>query len=341
MGTRGMALRPGSLVTVFGGSGFLGGHVVEALARKGCRVRVAVRRPNEALFTKTSGVVGQVEPVQANVRDSRSVADAVAGAHAVVNLVGILHEAGPQRFETVQAMGADRVARAARAAGVGIFVQMSALGADLESRSAYARTKALGEEAVRAQFPAATIFRPSVVFGPEDRLYNRFAALARLSPVLPLFGGGTTRFQPVYVKDVAEAVARAVATDAADGRVIELGGPEVRTLREIFELVLVETCRKRLLVPVPFAIAKFAAAFAQLLPNPPLTVDQVKLLAHDNVVSDAAKAEGRTLEGLGIAPTAAEAIVPAYLVRFRRRGQFEPAPELGHRALGHHEAEQS
>jgi NADH dehydrogenase len=336
MGTKRMTLRPGSVVTVFGGSGFLGAHVVQALARRGYRIRVAVRRPNEALFTKMSGVVGQVEPVQANIRDSRSVADAVAGADAVVNLVGILSETGAQRFETVQAMGADRVARAARAAGVGIFVHMSALGADPESRSLYARTKALGEAAVRAQYPDAAIFRPSVVFGPEDRLYNRFAAMARLMPVLPLFGGGATRFQPVYVKDVAEAVAIAVETGAADGRVIELGGPEVRTLRDIFELVLAETCRKRLLVPVPFALAKMKAAVLQLLPNPLLTVDQVKLLAVDNVVGEAATAEGRTLQGLGIVPTAAEAIVPAYLVRFRKRGQFEPAPELGRR-----EAEQS
>ncbi|HEX7775700.1 MAG TPA: complex I NDUFA9 subunit family protein [Parvibaculum sp.] len=336
MGTKRMALRPGSLVTVFGGSGFLGTHVVQALARRGYRIRVAVRRPNEALFTKMSGVVGQVEPVQANIRDSRSVAAAVAGAQAVVNLVGILHETGAQRFETVQAMGADRVARAARAAGVGVFVQMSALGADPESRSAYARTKALGEEAVRAQFPDAVIVRPSLVFGPEDRLYNRFAGMARLMPVLPLFGGGKTRFQPVYVKDVAEAIALAVESDVADGRVIELGGPEVRTLREIFELVLLETCRKRLLMPIPFALARMQAAVLQLLPNPLLTVDQVKLLAIDNVVSDAARAEGRTLEGLGIVPTAAEAIVPSYLARFRKRGQFEPAPELGRR-----EAEQS
>ncbi|MDR3499799.1 MAG: complex I NDUFA9 subunit family protein [Parvibaculum sp.] len=334
MGTRGMALRPGSLVTVFGGSGFLGTHVVQALARRGYRIRVAVRRPNEALFTKMSGAVGQVEPVQANIRDSRSVADAVRGAHAVVNLVGILHESGAQRFDAVQEMGADRIARAAKAAGVEIFVQMSAIGADAQSPSRYARSKALGEAAVRAQYPQAAIFRPSVVFGPEDQFYNRFAALARLMPVLPLFGGGATRFQPVYAKDVAEAVALAVETDMADGRVIELGGPEVRTLREIFELVLTETCRKRLLLPIPFALAKMKAAFLQLLPNPLLTVDQVKLLAVDNVVSDAARAEGRTLEGLGIVPTAAEAIVPAYLARFRRRGQFEPAPELGHHEAG-------
>jgi NADH dehydrogenase len=283
-----------------------------------------------------SGVVGQVEPVQANIRDSRSVASAVAGAQAVVNLVGILYETGAQRFETVQAMGADRVARAAKAAGVPIFVQVSAIGADPESRSAYARTKALGEEAVKAQFPDAVIVRPSLVFGPEDQLYNRFAAMARLMPVLPLFGGGATRFQPVYVKDVAEAIARAVENDVADGRVIELGGPEVRTLREIFELVLLETCRKRLLLPIPFALARMKAAVLQLLPNPMLTLDQVKLLAVDNVVSDAAMAEGRTLQGLGIVPTAAEAIVPSYLARFRKRGQFEPAPELGR-----HEAEQS
>lgn len=321
-------LRPGGLITVFGGSGFIGRHVVQALASKGYRVRVAVRRPNEALFVKTSGVVGQVEPVQANIRDERSVRNAVQGAQAVINLVGILRQVGPQRFEAVHAMGADRLARATKAAGIEIFVHISAIGADANSSSAYARTKALAEAAVLKHLPRAAILRPSVVFGPDDQFFNRFAAMARMSPVLPLIGGGETRFQPVYVKDVAEAIVRAVETDAVDGRVFELGGPEPLTMRRVMELVLYETCRNRVLLPVPFAVARVLAAVVQFLPGAPLTLDQLRLLAFDNVVSDAARAEGRTLQGLGLVPTSAEAIVPSYLVRFRKRGQFEPAPEL-------------
>ncbi|HEY4343609.1 MAG TPA: complex I NDUFA9 subunit family protein [Parvibaculum sp.] len=333
-------LQPGALVTVFGGSGFVGQHVVQALGRRGYRVRVAVRRPNEALFLKMSGVVGQIEPVQANIRDEGSVRAAVEGASAVVNLVGIMSETGPQRFEAVQAMGAERLAKAAKAAGAPIFIQVSALGADVESPSVYARTKALGEQAVLRHIPAAAILRPSVIFGPGDTFFTRLAGMARLLPVLPMIGGGATRFQPVYVKDVAEAVLRVIETDAADGKVVELGGPEVQSLRQAMDLVLHETCRKRVFVPLPFALAKLQALILQLLPNPLLTVDQVRLLAADNVVSDAARGEGRTLEGLGIVATAPEAIVPAYLVRFRRRGQFEPAPELA-RALEHQELKQS
>lgn len=317
------ALRPGSLITVFGGSGFVGRHVVQALARKGYRVRVAVRRPNQALFVKTSGDVGQVEPVQANIRDTRSVKAALDGAHAVVNLVGILNESGAQRFETVIAGGADRIARAAKAAGIGIFVQVSAIGAHEASPSAYARSKAVAEQAVRAQIPAAAILRPSIVFGPEDDFFNRFAGLARIMPALPLIGGGKTRFQPVYVKDVAEAIVRAVETGAADGKVVELGGPETYTFRQLMELTLREIGRRRLLLPLPSALAKLMAFFLEKLPGAPLTVDQVTLLGADNVVSEEARKEGRTLEGLGVAPTSPEAILPVYLVRFRRRGQFE------------------
>lgn len=316
-------LKAGSLITVFGGSGFVGRHVVQALARRGYRIRVAVRRPNEALFVKTTGDVGQVEPVQANIRDTRSVRAAVQGADAVVNLVGILHEQGPQRFETVQAGGADRIAREAKAAGIGVFIHVSAIGADAESPSAYARTKALGEAAVREHVPTAAILRPSIVFGPEDDFFNRFATLARVSPFLPLIGGGATRLQPVYVKDVADAIARAVETGIADGKVFELGGPEVLTFRELMVLVLREIGRKRILLPLPVALAKPLAALMQLLPNPPLTLDQLRLLGIDNVVSDAAEKEGRTLKAFGIAGTGPEAILPSYLVRFRRRGQFE------------------
>ena len=316
-------LRPGSLITVFGGSGFIGRHTIQALARRGYRIRVAVRRPNEALFVKTTGDVGQVEPVQANIRDTRSVRAAVEGADAVVNLVGILHEAGHQRFESVQAGGADRVAREAKAAGVGIFVHVSAIGADAASRSVYAQTKALGEQAVLAQMPNAAILRPSIVFGPEDDFFNRFAAMARLSAFLPLIGGGKTKFQPAYVKDVAEAIVRALETGAADGKVFELGGPETATFRELMELTLREIGRKRILLPLPVFLAKPLAAILQLLPNPVLTVDQLYLVTLDNVVSEAAQKEGRTFNGLGIAPTGMEAILPAYLGRFRRRGQFE------------------
>ncbi|MGB5949136.1 MAG: complex I NDUFA9 subunit family protein [Parvibaculum sp.] len=316
-------LGPGSVITVFGGSGFIGRHVVEALARRGYRIRVAVRRPNEALFLKTAGDVGQVEPLQANIRDTGSVRAALEGAHAVVNLVGILSEAGRQGFEAIHASGAGRIAQEAKAAGIEIFVHVSAIGADAESPSAYGRSKALGEAAIRHHMPQAAILRPSVVFGPEDNFFNRFAAMARLAPALPLIGGGATRFQPVYVKDVAEAVARAVETGAADGLVCELGGPEIYTFRQLMELVLRETGRRRLLLPLPTALARIMASVLQFLPGAPLTADQVKLLGIDNVVSAGAQKEGRTLALFGIQPTAPEAILPAYLVRFRRRGQFD------------------
>lgn len=321
----GPVLRSGATVTVFGGSGFVGRHVVQTLARRGYRVRVAVRRPNEAQFLRPMGVVGQVEPVQANIRDDASVAAAIAGADAVVNLVGILHQSGKQKFAAVQAEGAARVARAAAAAGISSFVQISAIGADAESPSAYGRSKAEGEAGVRAALPGAVILRPSIVFGPEDDFFNRFAALARLSPVLPLIGGGLTRFQPVYVKDVAEAVARVLERADAAGRTYEIGGPEIATFRELMERMLREIGRSRLLVPVPFALARLKAMFLQMLPTPLLTIDQVRMLAVDNVVSDAAKTETRTLEGLGIQPTAMAAILPSYLYRFRRTGQFERA----------------
>ena len=319
-------LQPGALITVFGGSGFVGQHVVQALGRRGYRIRVAVRRPNEALFLKTSGVVGQIEPVQANIRDDASVSAAIHGASAVINLVGILSESGKQKFEAVQGEGAARVARLAKAAGVPIFIQMSSIGADEQSPSHYARSKAHGEAAVRAEYPDAAILRSSVIFGAEDNFFNRFAALARLFPVLPLVGGNTS-FQPVYVKDVAEAVARVLETDAGDGKVIELGGPAHLTMRELMEIMLHVIRRKRLLIPAPMALAKFKAFFLQMLPNPLLTVDQCRSLAIDNVVSEEARAEGRTLEGLGITPTAVQAILPSYLARFRRRGQYEPGAE--------------
>ncbi|MES1990325.1 MAG: complex I NDUFA9 subunit family protein [Pseudomonadota bacterium] len=319
-------LPAGALITVFGGSGFVGRHVVQALGRRGYRIRVAVRRPNEAIFLKTSGNVGQIEPVQANIRDDASVARAVEGASAVINLVGLLSETGKQSFTSVQIEGAERVARLSKAAGVPVFVQLSSLSADAEGPSEYGRSKAAGEAAVLAHYRGAAILRPSAIFGAEDQLFNRFAALARLLPVLPVIHGAT-RMQPVYVKDVAEAVARAVETTQADGKIYELGGPEILSVRAIMELTLKQIRRKRLLVPTPAFIALVNASVLQLLPAPLLTVDQVRSLGADTVVSDAANAEGRTLAGLGIVATAPEAVLPSYLARFRKRGQFEPNAE--------------
>lgn len=310
-----------TLVTIFGGSGFVGRHVVRALAKRGYRLRVATRRPDLAGHLQPMGSVGQIHAVQANLRYPASVEMAIEGADIVINLVGILSETGKQKFDAVHAAGAGTVASKARAAGVLRLVHMSALGADAGSASEYARSKAAAETAVARAFPDAVIFRPSVIFGPEDRFFNTFAALARLSPVLPLIGGGKTLFEPVFVGDVAEAIARAV-----DGRVeagiYELGGPEKMSLADIFAYVCEVTERKRLLVPVPFFIARFEAAFLQMLPNPILTVDQVRLLESDSVVSEAAAQDARTLRGLGIKAQPVQTIVPEYLHRFRRTGEF-------------------
>ena len=319
-------LPQGALITVFGGSGFVGRHVVQALGRRGYRIRVAVRRPNEALFLKTSGNVGQIEPVQANIRDEASVVRAVEGASAVINLVGLLYEGGKQSFTSVQVEGAERVARLARAAGVPVFVQLSSLSSNAEGPSEYGRSKAAGEAAVLKHYPDAAILRPSAIFGAEDQLFNRFATLARLLPFLPVIHGAT-RMQPVYVKDVAEAVVRAVETTQVDGKVYELGGPEILSVRAIMDLTLKQIRRNRLLVPVPTFIAVLKAYVLQILPAPLLTVDQVRSLGADTVVSDAANAESRTLAGLGIGATAPEAILPSYLTRYRKRGQFEPNAE--------------
>ena len=312
---------PDRLVTVFGGSGFLGRHVVRALARRDYRIRVAVRRPDLAGHLQPLGRVGQIHAVQANVRFPDSVSAAVRQAETVINLVGILFERGARTFQAVHVEGADAVSRAAAAEGARM-VHVSAIGADANSPSQYARTKAAGEDAVRAAVPGAAIFRPSIMFGPEDDFFNRFAAMARLSPVLPLVGGGRTRFQPVFVGDVAEAIARGVDGEAAGGTTYELGGPEVKTFRELMQFVLATTGRRRLLVPLPFPLASLQAAFLQFLPKPPLTPDQVKLLRVDNVVSAQAERERRTLAALGIAPTTIEAVVPSYLWRFRKYGQF-------------------
>ncbi len=310
-----------TLVTVFGGSGFLGRHVVRALAREGYRVRPAVRRPDLAGHLQPLGRVGQIHAVQANLRYPDSVDAAVRGADVVINLVGVLFERGKQGFEAVQAEGAHAVARAAAAHGARL-IHVSALGADPDSPALYGRTKAAGEAAVLGAVPDATIFRPSILFGPEDDFFNRFASLARMSPALPLIGGGATKFQPVFVGDVARAILRAAGGGAKGGTIYELGGPEVRTFRELMEYVLAVTERRRLLVPLPFGLARLKAYFLQLLPTPLLTPDQVELLRVDNVVSAAAQAEGRTIEALGIEPTAIDAVVPSYLWRFRKTGQF-------------------
>ena len=318
-----MASNLNTLVTVFGGSGFLGRHVVRALCKRDYRVRVAVRRPELAGYLQPLGRVGQIHAVQANLRYPASVEAAMRDSHVAINLVGILTEGGAQTFEAVQAKGAETVARAASAAGARM-VQVSAIGADENSPSGYARAKAAGEKAVLAAVPSATILRPSLIFGPEDQFTNRFAALARMSPFLPLIGGGVTKLQPAYVGDVATAVANAVDGKTKEGATYELGGPEVLTMREIMEIILRITERRRMLLSLPFGLAKFQAMFLQFAPGPlKLTPDQVALLESDNVVSDAAKAAGLTLEGLGIAPDSLEAIAPQYLWRFRATGQFQ------------------
>ena len=307
------------LVTVFGGSGFVGRHVVKALAKRGYRVRVAVRRPDLAGFVTPAGNVGQVQPVQANIRVRWSIDRAVEGSDYVINLVGIGHESGRQTFAAVQDFGARAVAESARAAGAGL-TQMSAIGADAHSESGYAKSKAAGEAAVLATLPTATIVRPSMIFGPEDKFFNRFANMARFSPVLPLVGA-ETKFQPVYVGDVAEAIARSVDGKTSAG-IYELGGPEALSFRECMVRMLEIIERKRWIVNTPWPIASLMGSLVGWLPNPPITSDQVELLRHHNVVSAAAREAGRTLEGLGIEAHSIDAILPAYLWTFRVAGQF-------------------
>jgi len=315
----------GGLVTIFGGSGFVGRHTVSALARRGYRVRAGERRPDLAGHLQPMGVVGQIHPVQANVRFPASVQAAVEGAEAVINTVAILAPSGKQTFQAVHVEGSRTVAKAARAAGAKRFIHISAIGASRTSPSAYARTKAEGEDAVLQEFPDAIIIRPSIVFGPEDEFFNRFARLSLMSPFLPLIGGGRTKFQPVYVGDLATAIANAVQDEGKPGTIYEVGGPEVFTFRRLLDLTQEYTGRKRAYLPLPFWLARLQALLTAPLPNAlrPITGDQVKLLKADNVVSDAAKSEGRTLAGLGVPQaTAIASVVPAYLVRFQPRGQF-------------------
>lgn len=319
------------VVTIFGASGFIGRHVVKRFAKDGWIVRAAQRDPVGGGFLKPMGEPGQVVPILADITDPAAVKDAVTGADCVVNLVGILYEKGRRSFEAIHVQGAATIAQAAAAAGVGALVHMSALGADKASPAAYARSKAKGEEAVQAAFPAAAIMRPSVVFGPDDDFFNRFAQLARLSPALPvftrdgfkpthtesgmgldLFGSGGPTFQPVYVGDVADAIFRAATDAGCAGKVYELGGPRRYSMKEVMEMVLAGTGLNRCLLPLPFAVASLQAAFLRFLPKPPLTPDQVALMRTDNVVRGGKPG----LADLGVTPTACEAVVPGYLARY-------------------------
>jgi uncharacterized protein YbjT (DUF2867 family) len=310
------------LVTVIGGSGFIGRYVVQKLADAGHRVRVAVRNPNLALFLKPLGRVGQVQLVQANLRNEASIAAAVSGADAVINLVGLLFESGNQRFDDVQRDGAILAAKCAAKAGATAYTHMSAIGADAQGEAHYARSKGEAEAGVRAAFPAATILRPSIVFGPEDGFFNRFAAMAKWPmPVMPVVAGDT-KFQPVYVLDVAEAVLRSVESTSHAGQTYELGGPRCYSFRELTQYILDEVMVKKPLIDVPMSIAKLQAKVLGLAPKPLVTTDQLKLLAHDNVVS----AGARSLSDFGITPTPLEAIVPSYLARYRPKGQFSRKP---------------
>lgn len=309
------------LITVFGGSGFIGRHVVRALAKRGYLIRVATRRPELANHVQPLGNVGQIQPVQANIRVPWSIERAAEGAAHVVNLVGILYQTGAQRFDAIQHEGARAIAEAAKSVGARL-THGSAIGADENSASVYAQTKALGEKAVLETVPDAVIMRPSIVFGPEDQFFNRFADMARYSPVLPLIGGGKTLFQPVFVGDVAEAIARSVDGAAKGGQIYELGGPNVLSFRQCLEEMLQVIDRKRLFVPVPWWAAEAQGAVLGLLPKPLLTRDQVTLLKSDNIVSSEAEKAGRTLAGLGIQPESTAAILPSYLWRYRAAGQF-------------------
>jgi uncharacterized protein YbjT (DUF2867 family) len=298
-------------VVVFGGSGFVGRHIVRRLAKDGFNLRVVVRRPNEALFLKTAGRTGQIDLMQGNIRDAASTRAALAGASGVINAVGILYETGPQKFDAVQNAGAANLATLAAEHGIDQFVQISAIGADATSASAYARSKAEGENAVLAACPQAHILRPSIVVGPEDDFFNRFATMAQLAPALPLIGGGLTRYQPVGVFDVAQAVAACLA--GAPSGIYELGGTQIYSFRELMELMLEKIGKTRLLVPLPFAAAKMLSQVTRFLPNPPLTPDQVILLRSDNIVGQ----NIGDLAALGVEPTPIAALLDSYLGRYR------------------------
>lgn len=313
-----MALRR---VTIIGAPGFIGRYVVKRLALRGAAIAAVSRHATAAGYLRTMGDVGQIATIDANLADETLVAAAIAGSDAVVNAVGTLVESGTQNFDRLHHSAPARLAALARDAGVKHFVHLSALGADAASPSAYGRSKAAGESAVRQAFPNAVILRPSIVFGPEDNFFNRFAAMAQILPALPLIGGGSTRFQPVYVGDVADAVVAALERPGTAGGTYELGGPQIYTFKELMELILTETRRRRLLVNLPFGLASLQAAILEWLPNAPLTRDQVLLLKQDNVVTPGAPG----LAELGIAPTALELVLPTYLERFRRPGLLKIA----------------
>ena len=310
------------LVTIFGGSGFLGSQIVRALAKRGARVRVAVRNPGRGYRLPMLGDVGQIEIVQANVRDDDSIARALDGAEACVNAVAVLHESGRQRFDALHVEGARTVARTAAAAGVRRFVHISALGASFDSTSAYSRSKASGEAAAREQIAGATVVRPSIIFGSEDSFFNRFASMATMSPALPLIGGGVTRFQPVFVGDVAAGVVAGLTDDDCAGRTYEFGGLSIYTFKALMQLMLKEIGRSRLLVPLPFAAAKVLGVAGDLMAMaglpPPITSDQVESLRDDNVVNPGALC----LADLGVTSTPLHAIIPTYLYRYRKGGQY-------------------
>lgn len=317
------------LVTIYGGSGFVGRYIARRMAKEGWRVRVAVRRPNDALFVKPYGVVGQVEPVACNIRDDASVRAVMKGADAVVNCVGILNHSGKNTFDAVQAEGAARIARIAAEEGVANLVHLSAIGADENSPSEYQQTKAAGEKAILAAFPNAVILRPSIIFGNEDGFFNRFAAMARFGPILPVVGANT-RFQPVYVDDVAQAAVLGITGQAAPG-IYELGGPDVETFRDLMRQMLAVIRRRRLIINVPFFAASIMggafdllqAVTLGLIQNGMVTRDQVRNLRADNVVTPGAKG----FADLGITPTAMEAVLPEYLWRYRPSGQYAAIKE--------------
>lgn len=313
----------GKLVTVFGASGFVGRHVVQSLARRGYRIRAAVRRPDLAAHLQPLGAPGQIMPIQANLRFRWSVDRAVGGADAVVNAVGILFPTGKQSFDAIQRFGPRVIAEAAKAQGCSRITHISAIGADPASPSAYASSKAAGEQAVFDMLPDSVVLRPSIIFGPEDDFFNKFASMAKLSPFLPLIGGGHTLFQPVYVCDVAEAVAKSVDGNLKGETVYELGGPEVLSFKECLNLMLDVTRRKRMLMPIPFDAASVLGKMFQMLPKPLLTADQVELLKRDNIVSKAAEEANLTLAGIGITPSTLSTILPSYLGRFREHGQYD------------------
>ncbi len=310
-----------NLVTIFGGSGFIGRHVVHTLAKRGYRIRIAVRRPDLAGHLQPLGNVGQIQFIQANLRYRWSVERACEGADIVVNLVGILAESGKQKFDTIQSYGAAAIAEAAKSAGAKL-VHISSLSSDSESASSYAKSKAEGEKAVQKIMPDTIVMRPSIVFGPEDGFFNMLATMAQFSPLLPAIGGGKTKFQPIYAGDVAEAIALAVDGKAQSGAIYELGGPAITTFRQCLEIVSKAVGRNRTIVSLPWWIAKLMAKLTGWMPGAPITSDQVKLLQSDNIVSSEAEKQGLTLKGLGIQAKTMEATIPAYLVRFKPHGQY-------------------